>query len=193
MIPVSLACAPVHNGNKTWNTVLYQLKVMNNNILFLEHKLCAGIKSYIEYYPQCCHWQSVKAISFLNSVHSLPLSLSISQIIKRNMTRIIVVIKIIRVMIFCFLKHCVLVMPNSYTDLGPNWTRPWLIAWWHQSTAWTNVDLISEVFCSIHLRTFSQEMLKISILAMQNYYRNVPIRSALPKSSAPKGLHIVPK
>ena len=31
-------------------------------------------------------------------------------------------------------------------DPGQHWFRQWLIAWWHQAIAWTNVDLSSARF-----------------------------------------------
>ena len=39
-------------------------------------------------------------------------------------------------------------------------------AWRHQAITWTNVDLSSEGFCGILLKTISQELLKISIQGM---------------------------
>ena len=37
---------------------------------------------------------------------------------------------------------------------------------WHQAITWTNVDISAVKSCGIHLRTISQEMLKISTLDM---------------------------
>ena len=34
-----------------------------------------------------------------------------------------------------------------------------IVAWQYQAITWTNVDLWSKVFCGIHLRAFSQEVL----------------------------------
>ena len=40
----------------------------------------------------------------------------------------------------------------------------WYVAWRRQAIIWTNVDKSSAMSCDIQLRTFSQEMLKISTL-----------------------------
>ena len=61
------------------------------------------------------------------------------------------------------LTHCSL--PTSYNDLdeGQHWFRQWLVAWWHQDIAWTNVDLSSVGSSDILLRTISQEIPQPSI------------------------------
>ena len=51
------------------------------------------------------------------------------------------------------------VIPYGDIDLGPHWLRQWLVAWWHRAITWTNVDLSSWMFCSIHLRANIQEVL----------------------------------
>ena len=45
------------------------------------------------------------------------------------------------------LTHCALMTPYGDIDLGQHWLRQWLVAWWHQAIAWTNVDLPSK--CSV--------------------------------------------
>ena len=54
--------------------------------------------------------------------------------------------------IFNDLTHCGQVTPSQH------WLRYWLVAWWHQSITWTNVDSSSIMPCDIHLRANSQEM-----------------------------------
>ena len=49
------------------------------------------------------------------------------------------------------LTHCGLVMPYGDIYLGQHW--------WHQAITWIDVDLSSKVFCGIHLRAISQEVL----------------------------------
>ena len=51
-----------------------------------------------------------------------------------------------------------LVMSYGDTNLGQHWFRQWLVACWHQAITWTNADL-SKVFCGLHLRAISQEVL----------------------------------
>ena len=48
------------------------------------------------------------------------------------------------------LTYCVLATPYGDIDLGQHWLRWWLVAWWHQAIAWTNVGLPSVGFCVIH-------------------------------------------
>ena len=55
--------------------------------------------------------------------------------------------------------HCGLVMPHGNIDLCQLWIRKSLVAWWHQAINWTYVDLPSKVFCGIHLRVISRDML----------------------------------
>ena len=38
------------------------------------------------------------------------------------------------------LTHCGLGTPYGDIDLGQLWLRWWLVAWWHQTFTWTNVD-----------------------------------------------------
>ena len=55
-----------------------------------------------------------------------------------------------------FIKtHCGLVMPYGDIELGQHWIRWWFLAWQHQTITWTNVDLSSVRFSSIHLRAIS--------------------------------------
>ena len=48
---------------------------------------------------------------------------------------------------FCFslngLTHYGLETPYGDIGLGQHWLRQWLVAWWHQTITWTNVDLSS--------------------------------------------------
>ena len=48
-------------------------------------------------------------------------------------------------------------MPYGDKDVGQRWLRQWLGALWHQAITWTNVDLLSMGFCSIHLGEISQD------------------------------------
>ena len=57
------------------------------------------------------------------------------------------------------LTYCGLVEPYGDIDLGQHWVRYWLCAWQHQAITWTNVVLSSKMFCDIHFRTISQEMI----------------------------------
>ena len=61
--------------------------------------------------------------------------------------------------IYMNLTDCGLVTPYGHIELDRHWLRLWLIAWQHQVIISTNVDLSSNLFCGIHLRTISQEML----------------------------------
>ena len=45
---------------------------------------------------------------------------------------------------------CDLMMPHGDIDPDQHWLRYWLVVWWHQGITWTNVDLLSKVFCSIY-------------------------------------------
>ena len=45
-----------------------------------------------------------------------------------------------------------------------SFVQDWVVAWWHQATTWTSVDLSSLRSCGNHLQAISQEMLKIYIL-----------------------------
>ena len=45
------------------------------------------------------------------------------------------------------------VMPYILVNIGS------ANGWRHQAITWTNVDLSSKVFCGIHLRSISQEVL----------------------------------
>ena len=54
-------------------------------------------------------------------------------------------------------------------DLAQHWFRKWLVAWWHQSTTWTNIALSSIVFSDIQLNVISQEVLINSIHNMCSY------------------------
>ena len=49
-------------------------------------------------------------------------------------------------------------------DLGQQWFRSWLVAWWHQAITWTTVDLSSVRSCCIQLRALSWEDLMIPII-----------------------------
>ena len=55
--------------------------------------------------------------------------------------------------------HCGLVMWYGNIDLFQHWIRKSLVAWWHQAINCTNVDLPSKVFCGIHPRVISRDML----------------------------------
>ena len=55
------------------------------------------------------------------------------------------------------LTHCSLVAPFDDMGMGQYWLRKWLVV---QTITWTNADLSWKVFCGIHLRAISQEMLK---------------------------------
>ena len=47
-------------------------------------------------------------------------------------------------------------------------TLVWVVAWWHQTITWTNIDFSSVKFCGIHLRLISQEVLKNLIQTMSS-------------------------
>ena len=55
-------------------------------------------------------------------------------------------------------------------------TRSTTLAWRHQAITWTNADLLSQVFCGIHLRTISQEMLEITILVISLKITNLRLQ-----------------
>ena len=55
-------------------------------------------------------------------------------------------------------------MPYGIINLSQHWFRYWLVAWWHQAITWTSVDILSLGFCSIHLETISEEVLRVSVL-----------------------------
>ena len=48
-------------------------------------------------------------------------------------------------------------------ELGQQWLRQWLVAWWNQAITWTNDDLSSVRSSGTHLRALSSEYLKIQI------------------------------
>ena len=54
------------------------------------------------------------------------------------------------------------------------------VAWWHQTITWTSADLSLNVFRSIHLRTISQEILKISALDINFKITNLKLQMYLP-------------
>ena len=87
------------------------------------------------------------------------------------------------------LTHWGLVTPYGDSDLGQHWLRQWLVAWWHQAITWTNVDLSSEGFCGILLRTVSQELLKVSIQDMSLKKTFWKLFSNLPGANELKGGH----
>ena len=47
------------------------------------------------------------------------------------------------------LTYCGLVMPYGGKDLGKTLAQIWLVTWWHRVITWTNVNLLSNVFCGI--------------------------------------------
>ena len=57
------------------------------------------------------------------------------------------------------LSHCGLVIPYGNIYLGQHSLRQWLVAWWHQTINWTNVDLSLNMLRGICLRAMSQEVL----------------------------------
>ena len=46
-------------------------------------------------------------------------------------------------------------------DCCQHWLTYWLVTWKHQAITWTNVDLSSKVFCGIHLRAISQDLVNL--------------------------------
>ena len=51
-------------------------------------------------------------------------------------------------------------MPYCDIDLGQHWLRQGLVTWWRaQAITLTNIDLSSQLFCDIHMRAISQEVL----------------------------------
>ena len=67
----------------------------------------------------------------------------------------------------CKLTHYGLVTPYGDRDLGQHWPRKWLVAWWHQSITWTNVNLPSTRSSCIHSRVIFTWILKISTSTMR--------------------------
>ena len=61
--------------------------------------------------------------------------------------------------------------------------KTWLDAWWYQAITWTNVDLLSVVFCGIHLRAIFWEVLKISICKMSLKITILKLLLYLPKTN----------
>ena len=58
------------------------------------------------------------------------------------------------------LTHCGLAIKYGVIELGrQHWFRWWIAAWRHQAITWTNVDSLSKVFCGIHLKASSKEVL----------------------------------
>ena len=49
-------------------------------------------------------------------------------------------------------------IPYGNIDLGQDRLRQWLVAWWHQAIARTNVDSSSVTSSEIRLRAISQEI-----------------------------------
>ena len=78
------------------------------------------------------------------------------------------------------LTHWGLVTPFGDRDLGQNWLSLWLLAWWHQTITWTNVDWSSLKSSDIHIRAISQEMPEPSITKISlkiiylKFYSNLP-------------------
>ena len=64
-----------------------------------------------------------------------------------------------------------------------------VFAWRQQAITWTNVDLSSTGFCSIHLRAIFQEMLKIDILDMSLKIINLRLLLYLSLANELKKLH----
>ena len=65
-----------------------------------------------------------------------------------------------------------LIMLTPYGDINfkqKNWPRKCLAAWWHQAIIWTSVDLLSEVFHGVHLRTISQVLMNLLIHMLGDY------------------------
>ena len=60
------------------------------------------------------------------------------------------------------LIHCGLVMPYSTINLGQCWFSQWLVAWWHQAIAWTNVDFSTVRSSDNQLRAISWDNLAIN-------------------------------
>ena len=50
------------------------------------------------------------------------------------------------------LTHCHLVTQYVNMDLSQHWLRWYILAWRHQAFARINIDRLSEIFCSIHLK-----------------------------------------
>ena len=70
------------------------------------------------------------------------------------------------------LTHCGLVTPYGDKELCQHWLRWWLVAWWHQAIAWTNVDLSSVRFSEFHPGgIFIHQSLKWASL---NFLPNLP-------------------
>ena len=68
-------------------------------------------------------------------------------------------------------SHCGLVTPYGNMDLGQHWRR--------QAITWIDVDLSSKVFCGIHLRLISQEVVMnlICNLCLENHIFNMTATS----------------
>ena len=75
-----------------------------------------------------------------------------------------------------FSDDCDLMTPYGDIDLGRHWLRQWLGAWRHQAITWTNVELSPKVFCGIHLRSISKQMLMKSI---RNIYWEITLLKSL--------------
>ena len=68
------------------------------------------------------------------------------------------------------LPHCGLVTSYGNINLGEQWFKQWLVAWWHQAITWANVDLSPMEFCGIYQRAIS---CKFHANFMPNLYKKV--------------------
>ena len=74
--------------------------------------------------------------------------------------------------------------PYGDIHLGQHWLRLGLIASWHQSTIWTNVDLSTIRSIDIHLRAMLQEVPKPSITELSLKIASLKFNLNLPKDTA---------
>ena len=74
------------------------------------------------------------------------------------------------------LTHYCLAMTYGVIDLGQYWFRQWLVASWHQTITWTNVDFPLTGSSSIHPRVMFTWILKISIPKLCSKFTDLKLK-----------------
>ena len=74
-------------------------------------------------------------------------------------------------------------MPYGNIDLNQHWLRKWFVVWRHLSITWTKVDYSMVRYCGIHLRAFSQWMLKLLILFCMMSLKTVLLKTTFASPS----------
>ena len=66
-------------------------------------------------------------------------------------------------MLNLLLTHCPLVTPYGNNDICQQWLKCWLVAWWHQTITWINVDWRLLASTPVPFRSICLQMLQVEI------------------------------